>query len=1298
MSLSFPLHPPRRAWPPPAIRLATLLMLFLAAAIAVPAAETRVVDARLAFDIPAGPAVDTLKAFAAQSGPKERLLYSAAEIAHVTTRAVRARLTAREALEQMVAQTPLTVVHDRESGGLMLVRRREPPPPARPPARTSDTSTDPLTPTMKPRLRTLLTSLVALLGARADAQSVAGSAASETKPEEAIVLSPFTVNSDKDTGYQSTNTLAGTRLNTPIKDLGASISVYNKNFLDDIGATSANDLLIYATGMEAAGPGGNFSNAAGASITEPNVVGDGIRNNPQGGTRARGLTSPTYTRGYFISDVAIDGYNTSAVTVNRGPNAILFGVANAAGVVDTTLLRADLRRNLNKVEFRYGDNDSMRSSLDINRVLIPRKLAARIALLDDQERYDQRPSFDNKRRIYGTLTFEPTRTTAVRVNVESGKTRANRPFSVLPFNSFQTWLNQGRTPWDWTFYDDPARNPNAATQNAGGTMPGSVPLTPFATFALANAQTFNTLVWPLADTSSRGGTLGLGYRATPSASNSTGAGALAINTVRSQVFDPVFNRDGAGDSLNWLETRNIGELPALYYATTQFPAGRIPAGRKSQGFTNFDNFNWRDQQIDETGRQNDTFHTINVTLEQRFWRDRIGIEASFFKERLERQNRNNFVSTQANANHIRIDANVTLPDGRPNPNLGRPFVDSAQTIFNQNLIERESMRATGYLRYDFRDISRRWGKWLGSHSLTLLGERAQRDSLTTQSQFKFFGKYDDFDSINLYGFNRYAKVIAYVGPSVIGKTGPVQLTPIQAPQLTEGTVANATFFEAAAGDPNQARLVTIPYTLKQALRGGNSNRDVIKSQAFNFMNYWLDDHFITNFGMRKDQDYFQQTAYATGTTPEAIDNIFKIRRSLSEFVLPDYPAFVAGKTVKTYSGVLRWPQKLLRLPFGMDASIFTNTSENFTPNGSQTDAYGTILPSPQGKTREFGANLSFLENRFSLRLNHYETKIKDSGIGRIGALSATINNAVLQTAGAWASELNRNPNASRLADIDLLLSPFPSNFKELIKFQYTGSVATQNFALATVQLPSYSDTADLVAKGTEVDITFNPTRNWRIILNLTKNQTVQTNIAPITRELRARLDPVFKTLANRPRLGSSTGYTYPVDANGNVTSLDAGAGEGTLGAYVFSDIDVPLATTLAAEGVSSPEIRKYRANLVTNYNFDRESRLKGFGVGTGIRWQDKVGIGYPTSYTSSGSVFIDRTKPYYGPAETNVDVFASYSRKIFSNKIDWKIQLNVRNAIGDGELIAITTQPDGSPASVRLAPERRWYLTNTFSF
>jgi hypothetical protein len=40
----------------------------------------------------------------------------------------------------------------------------------------------------------------------------------------------------------------------------------------------------------------------------------------------------------------------------------------------------------------------------------------------------------------------------------------------------------------------------------------------------------------------------------------------------------------------------------------------------------------------------------------------------------------------------------------------------------------------------------------------------------------------------------------------------------------------------------------------------------------------------------------------------------------------------------------------------------------------------------------------------------------------------------------------------------------------------------------------------------------------------------------------------------------------------------------------------------------------------------------------------------------------------------------------------------VRNAIGDGGLMGVTVQPWGEHAITRLPPERRWYLTNTFSF
>ena len=141
-----------------------------------------------------------------------------------------------------------------------------------------------------------------------------------------------------------------------------------------------------------------------------------------------------------------------------------------------------------------------------------------------------------------------------------------------------------------------------------------------------------------------------------------------------------------------------------------------------------------------------------------------------------------------------------------------------------------------------------------------------------------------------------------------------------------------------------------------------------------------------------------------------------------------------------------------------------------------------------------------------------------------------------------------------------------------------------------------------------------------------------------------------------------------------------------------------LVTLIATEGVASAEQRKWRANLVGNYTFARESFLKGWNIGTGVRWQDKVGTGYPVSLNADGSVKIDKSNPYFSQPETNVDGFLGYTRKIWKNRIEWKVQLNVRNLIGQTGVIPITVQPTGEAAVVRLAPEKRWYLTNTFSF
>ncbi len=638
------------------------------------------------FDLPVDSADRSLTAFATQAGLE--VVFTNEVVSNVRANAVQGALTPREAIERLLAGTPLVATQDARTSAFRVTRG------------VDRSASDRAGPTVA---------------------RVADGAALES---EAIVLSPFVVDADRESGYAATSTLAGNRIRTPIEDIGAAVSIYTKDFLNDLSATNTSELLIYATGMETAGSQGTFSNGVGNDLSSTFALTEGTRTQSQI-SRTRGLAGPQYTRGYFSSAIPIDGYNTDGVTVSRGPNAILFGAGSPAGVVDTQLSQADLRKNKNRVETRFGDNGAFRASLDLNRVLVPKKVALRLAAVDDDEQFDQRPAFEHKRRIYGAMTVKPFRSTTLRGNFESGNTKANRPITVLPVNgdSYQ-WRAGGQPTFDFGFFDDLARNPSALAQT--GTS-GQLQAQP---------QIFDQIavIWS-APTASRPD---ISFRAT---TPNTTAAALAVNSIRNHLFHPLVNRDVGQDVLAYWATVNVGLIAGAYWqggadnvarqlgiAMEKLPAGGIwpvgvaPAGIKRQGFVDYDAFDWRRQMIDQSGGQKDDFNTVNLAFEQLAWRDRVGVELAYNRERTHRQNRNNYYQT-ANSNFVFIDTTVVLPNGQPNPNLGRPFTVGRASAFNDSFNRREAIRGTAFAKYDFKDIGPRWTRWLGRHTLTGLLQR-----------------------------------------------------------------------------------------------------------------------------------------------------------------------------------------------------------------------------------------------------------------------------------------------------------------------------------------------------------------------------------------------------------------------------------------------------------------------------------------------------------------------------------------------------------------------------------------------
>ncbi|MBK1875511.1 TonB-dependent siderophore receptor [Pelagicoccus mobilis] len=164
----------------------------------------------------------------------------------------------------------------------------------------------------------------------------------QEESEDVYELSPFTVQSDGDVGYQATNTASATRLNERLKDLPMSIEVINQQLLDDIAATNTVEALEIATGA---------SYTEDANEREINF---------------RGMNSRFQRRNQFIWYNPSDSFSTGRVEVIRGPQSLLYGQAEPGGLVNVTSKQALYNSQMGSVSLRLSDVDETRLVLDKN--------------------------------------------------------------------------------------------------------------------------------------------------------------------------------------------------------------------------------------------------------------------------------------------------------------------------------------------------------------------------------------------------------------------------------------------------------------------------------------------------------------------------------------------------------------------------------------------------------------------------------------------------------------------------------------------------------------------------------------------------------------------------------------------------------------------------------------------------------------------------------------------------------------------------------------------------------------------
>ena len=278
--------------------------------------------------------------------------------------------------------------------------------------------------------------------ADAPVKPVASANSTEDK-SEVVVLSPFEVNTARDTGYFASSTMSGTRLNSKLEDLASPISVVTKQQLLDTAALDINDVFKYESNTE------GMSQFTDFTIDRTFYV-ENTTLNPQSSNRIRGVGSANTTINNFSlsSSIPLDTYNIDSIEISRGPNATLAGLGNASGTVNINTSHADLNKDTNQVVGRGDSYGGWRSQLDLNRVLIKNKLAFRVAAVHDDKGFERKPAHERINRLTAGLSISPSKNTLVRASYEHYDNNFSRANTTLPRDSITEWLANGKPVWN----------------------------------------------------------------------------------------------------------------------------------------------------------------------------------------------------------------------------------------------------------------------------------------------------------------------------------------------------------------------------------------------------------------------------------------------------------------------------------------------------------------------------------------------------------------------------------------------------------------------------------------------------------------------------------------------------------------------------------------------------------------------------------------------------------------------------------------------------------------------------------
>ena len=966
------------------------------------------------------------------------------------------------------------------------------------------------------------------------AQSVAPSAtsAAPTADDAAVTLNPFVVSTDANKGYYASETLSGTQLKSQVRDLANPITILTEEFMRDIGAVNYEEALEFLPSTQAFKGDTSDPESVSSRTGTPFTV--------------RGFRSSSLTNNFFTSRIKVDNFNTETVTQSRGPNSLLFGLGSVGGGLDATNKLGRFNANSHSLDVRLDSEGSKRVSLDINRIIVPKKLALRFAALSTDQRTPREFQYMRRNSAYLNFTLQPFKGATIHLNAETGRIDELNPRPYQAYDSVSAWLNDPRTPLQKANTIDLAlvQSGTTAARNAARNL---------ITGVSQGFSTTNYLVY-------------------------------IMNAPQLGVQNWNFKSRGSEAFVNGLAQSQTSISGATRVPGVSFPLATVVSGPSDYFDTTYDKFSasWQQQILEKTFVE---LAGAYETAEDEDWQPVSRGDYEVFIDN------NYYLPSQ-------LAVNNPDPTKPLNPYFGTPYVESNATLQNRSTTLKQ-YRATLTRQFDLSRIEPVKGLDFGKF---------------TAVAFHYYRHLDSY----------FQQPEELTTNSVLA-TGVLADTQNQIRRRYYLTPGQPVSFPAFL--PSQARITqtgnpAVPGSVFPTVSSAFANRlnpvyAPEKTKSYAAIGQWelFSRRLILTGGLRRDDLSSRNFVFAT----DPVTRLF-LGKGQGAFA-PETKSSVTNTNYGAVVKVTKW----------LDA--FANTATNTVgAGGTNYDIFNRTLPNQEGRGYDLGLRGFFFEDRVILKLNYFNNE-----------LTNRISNPLRD--GAIGVEMARQNGFVERYLEGMVLNGFGSRVAGARRFaDYPGNGL-------------WTDVESDLTEGYEVEATLNPTKQLRVLLNVSYNDSKLNSTYNFTR-------PWYEQ------------YVKPVRDDAAIRSVIANPtfnATRTIGDYI-TGIERRLNYHEAQVGGARLRGTNWLVNVVGSYAFD-QGPLKGTRVGASARWREAPTIGYPER---AGT--FDVKNAFSGKDSLVTDAFVSYAwrQRLRGQNTNWTVSLRVRNILDDDEAAPASAVDNGS--------------------